>query len=139
MNDVYGVDPCAPTSAIELIHLLRLFGPSEGRFIADFPMDWIAEVRSSIGEDHPMAQARALEWLHRRRHALVETRHRYLPGRTWPENAAALHDEVRALIGARGCAPTQMSIDEALHDVDAIADASGAQIPRTREAYLSAA
>lgn len=139
MNDVYGVDPYAPTSANELISLLRLFGPSEGRFIADFPMDWIAEVRSSFGEDHPMAQARALEWLHRRRHAFVATRHRYLSGRTWPENAAALHNEVRALIGARGCAPTQMSIDDALYGVDAIADAIGALIPRTHEAYVGAA
>jgi hypothetical protein len=48
MNDLYGIDPQAPNNLRDLSGLLRLFGPSDGRFIADFPMAWRIELRDHM-------------------------------------------------------------------------------------------
>jgi hypothetical protein len=40
MNDVYAIDPKAPSNINELSNLMRLFGNGEGRFIADYPSPW---------------------------------------------------------------------------------------------------
>lgn len=136
MNDLYGIDPAAPSGPDDLISLLRLFGPTEGRFIADFPLDWLEEVRAALEGYPPLQRDRALEWLHRRRHALVNTDRRYLPGRKWAENAQALGDVARALIGPRGCAATLIPIDHALYETDTLPDARGDHVARSSSAYV---
>ena len=41
MNEIYAVDPAAPKDGEELMNLVRLFGPTEGRFLYDFPCEWL--------------------------------------------------------------------------------------------------
>lgn len=139
MNELYGVDPQSPEGPNELIHLLRLFGPSEGRFIADFPMDWLAEVRAGLEGAPPMVRDRALAFLHRRRNAVLQATCQFLRSRPWAENARSLQPQAAGLIGPRGCPPTLMSIEDALYRDSALPDARGAHLPRTAAAYAHAA
>ena len=42
MNDLFGIDPQSPSCMRDISDILRLFSPSEGRFIADFPSNGLA-------------------------------------------------------------------------------------------------
>lgn len=138
MNDLYGVDPAAPSGEVELISLLRLFGPTEGRFIYAFPDNWIGRVRVAL-EGLPQGQQnRALAWLERQRRHLPSTNHRFLDNRSWAENALALRAEVAGLIGPRSCPATLIPIDEILVNPDRLPDARGKHLPRTVTAYIQA-
>lgn len=139
MNELYGVDPRAPEGAGELIHLLRLFGPSEGRFIADFPTEWLSEVKALLEGESPLSRDRALAFLHRRRNALLHSSCHFVPNRPWAENAKSLQPLARGLIGPRGCPPTLLPIDDVLYNESALPDARGAHLPRTAAAYAQAA
>lgn len=139
MNDLYGVDPAAPSTPGELIALLRMFGPTEGRFIAQFPLGWEEAAAGILADAKPLERRHAQEWILRRRRAFVEVQMPYVAAMRWEENAIALTAIVRGLIGTRGCAATATAIDVALMDPDAIPDSRGGQVPRTISAYLGAA
>lgn len=138
MNDLYGVDPEAPAGASELITLLRLFGPTEGRFIAGFPDEWISHVRTALEEEPQVNRERALTWLIRRRHAVLPTDRRFFANRPWGENISQIKDLVTGLVGTRDCPATLMPIDKFLYDVDSLADARGGHVPRNAAEYVKA-
>ena len=141
MNDLIGIDPQAPSSLRDLSDLLRLFGPSEGRFIADFPMDWEHELREhlrSFSDLGAMAADEAVK--HRLAHAILPTSVRFRSNLSWPENAVSLRNEVVKLVGPMGKVGNLVEpIDKVLSNPDAFPDASGALIERTPNAYVVAA
>ncbi len=141
MNDLIGIDPQAPGGLRDLIDLLRLFSPSEGRFIADFPMEWEGQLREhlrSISDLGVMASDEAIKY--RLSHAILPTSVRFRSSMSWPENAVSLRREVFKLVGPAG-KPSNLvePIDMVLSDPDAFPDASGALIDRTSHAYVAVA
>lgn len=138
MNDLYAVDPAAPAGSSELITLLSKFGPTEGRFIVKFPEQWVVAVREALASESEISRARALSWLHRRRHAVIARNLPRSDSKTWAEGAAHLPG-LKARIAGRGCPPTCLPIDDALYSPDALPDSRGALIPRTVKAYVDAA
>lgn len=140
MNDRYGVDPDAAASVAELAGLLRQFGPEHGRFIFDFPPDWIAQVRRHFQDASDMRRAQLAElWIHHAKRALLPTKTRYSTALSWPRNAAYLVGEARALIGPSGSTPPCRPLEEVLIDPAALPDCRGGHIPRTPQAYAEAA
>lgn len=141
MNDLIGIDPKAPSSLRDLSDLLRLFDPSEGRFIADFPMEWEGELREhlrSLSDLGVLAVEEAIK--HRLAHAILPTNIRFRSGMSWSENAMNLHGEVFKLVGPAGIPGNLVEpIDKVLCDPDAFPDASGDLIDRTSVAYVAAA
>lgn len=141
MNDLIGIDPKAPGSLRDLCDLVRLFSPSEGRFIADFPMEWQGELREhlrSLSDLGAMAADEAIK--NRLAHAVLPTVIRFRPGMSWSENAISLRNDVFKLIGASGTPGNLVEpIDKVLSDPDSFPDSSGALIERTPEAYVAAA
>jgi hypothetical protein len=137
MNDVYGIDPKAPSNLAELSALVRLFSPSEGRFISDFPMGWNDELRNhmkSISDGLSFATVEA--WIRLGKHALLPSSQQYKSNLTWVENSAFIREEVVKLIGSS----TEKSkiidqIDKILLDPNAFRDSRGDFIPRTALAY----
>lgn len=137
MNEIYAVDPAAPEDAKELMHLVSLFGPTEGRFLYDFPCNWRTEALALIEREPEVMKQRVMALLHRRRRALVDPE-RHVPLRgTWSEAACRLQPR-EGLIGPRGCPPTAMSIDVALYE-SALPDSRGQHVPRTPRDLTSAA
>jgi len=140
MNDTYGIDPAAPSDFRDFAHLMRVFDTGQGRFIADFPMEWFHDVRAHMKSLTDLQQMQALElWLKVGRNAVVPTDARFTPARSWPENAAALVGKVKKLIGAKGCPATVQPLDQALLDPNGFPDARGGHILRTAAAYADAA
>lgn len=141
MNDLYGVDPDAPSSLLEFVSLMRLFDTGEGRFIADFPGQWIDDVAQHIKSFSQLEQVAAIEWLRRGKHALLPTGARYDPKWPWSENAITLgkEEDVVKLIGAKGCPATLVPIDRALLDPSVFRDARGGHFARTAQSYAKVA
>lgn len=140
MNDIYGIDPSAPSDFRDFVQLMRLFEKGEGRFIAAFPTEWFSVVRDHMKALTDIQQLQALEiWLRVGRSALLPSDVRFLPSRSWPENANALAGKVRKLIGAKNCPATVQPLEQALLDPNGFPDARGGHIPRTARAYADAA
>lgn len=140
MNDLYGVDPCAPDNLRDLRDLVKIFGPSEGRFIADFPSEWSVELRNHMRGISDVSQLAMIEaWIRLSKHSILPVKVRYQSKMSWQENAIFIKDEVVKLIGPSGQpANVVQPIDKVLIDPHAFPDARGAHIPRTSESYVNA-
>lgn len=141
MNDVYGVDPAAPSDFRDFAHLMRVFEVDQGRFIADYPSGaWFSALREHIAALADLDQMRACElWLNVGRSAMVPVSGKFNRTRSWPENALEIQSHVVKLIGTKGCPATLVPIDQVLIEPEGFPDASGGHIPRTAEAYAKAA
>lgn len=138
MNEIYAVDPAAPEDAKELMHLVRLFGPTEGRFLYDFPSHWRTEALALIEREPEVMKQRVMALLHRRRRAFVHPE-RHVPARGGWAEAACMLQPRKGLIGPRGCPPTALPIDVALYDESAMPDSRGEHVPRTPRGLREAA
>jgi hypothetical protein len=141
MNDLVGIDPKAPSNLRDLTTLLHIFGPSEGRFILDFPKEWRKDLREHMRSLSDLGGVLADEIIRNRlAHAVLPTNLRYRTNISWLENAIALRDEACKIIGPNGT-PKNVAepIDMVLSDPNAFLDASGALVDRTPEAYVGAA
>jgi hypothetical protein len=141
MNDVYGIDPAAPSDFRDFAHLMRVFDVDQGRFIADYPGGgWFSRLQQHLADLATLDQMKAIElWLKVGRSALVPTQERFNPGRSWPENAVHLQGQVKALIGTSGCPATLTPLRTLLVDPSGFPDAGGAHVQRTPDAYVKAA
>ncbi len=140
MNDVYGVDPAAPSDFRDFVQLMRVFEAGQGRFIADFPMEWFRDVRAHMKSLPDVQQLQVLEtWLEVGRSAVVPMNVRFNSARSWAENAAELTGQVRKIIGGKGCPATMEPLEKALMDPNGFPDARGGHIPRTATAYAEVA
>lgn len=138
MNDIYGIDPKSPSNLTELTSLVRLFSPSEGRFIADFPVGWGEELRDhmkSISDGLSFATIEA--WIRLGGHALLPINKIYKPNLSWVENSSFIRDEVVKLIGSTSDKSNLIyKIDQVLNDPNAFPDSRGGLIPRTVSSYI---
>ncbi len=141
MNDLYGIDPKAPSSISELSSLLRLFSPSEGRFIADFPMGWASEMRAHMSGLSDLCQLATVEtWIKLGNHAILPAPKPYKSSLTWEENATFIRNDVVKLIGPTNKPASHLDpLAHALIDPNAFRDSRAALVPRTANAYAETA
>lgn len=139
MNDVYGIDPDAPSSIRDLVDLLVRFQPGQGRFIAAYPNNWTAVVGASTRWSDSQKQ-RATVFSELIKRVLIPVRAKEAPGASWSQNALHLKScGVGTLLGIEGCAPPVVSLHDALEDVNAFSDARGDHVPREISAYIRTA
>jgi len=138
MNERYAVDPGAPATSQDLKILLDNFGLAEGRFIARYPVDWIAFVRQVYSEASDMEKARVTELLKRSRAKLLPCGEDFRRAASWGENALAVKHRARfsGIIGKEG---NEFGFD-ALRDVlygddKTLPDSRGAHISMNAEEY----
>ncbi len=141
MNDLYGIDPKAPSSIGELSALIRLFSPSEGRFIADFPIGWTSEMRDHMRSLSDLCRMATIEaWLNLGAHAVLPTKQQYKSSLSWAENASYIRGDVIKLIGPSEKSKSPIEpIDQVLNDPLAFRDSRSELIPRTANAYAEVA
>jgi hypothetical protein len=140
MNDLYGVDPATPSNLRDLSDLMKIFGPSEGRFIADFPMQWSSELHKHMHKVSDVGQLAMVEaWLRLSKYAVLPVKTIYKNNQSWQENAFALKDEVLKIIGPSG-RPSNIiqPLDKLLTDPEAFPDARSGHIVRTSASYVNA-
>jgi hypothetical protein len=141
MNDLYGVDPAAPSSAKEFFELMHRFRSGEGRFIAAFPADWFRDVSQNMRVLTDLQQKAMLEkWIEIGKNAVLPMDAAFDLTLPWGRNAVTLQSHgVKRLIGKKICPAPMIPIDRALIDPDVFPDARGALIPRTADAYAEVA
>lgn len=139
MNEVYGIDPSAPANLEEFIQLMRLFGVGEGRFIGNFPYDWMSRFNAHVNSLSPIQQQKLIQmWLDGGRNCLVPLSGKYSEKMSWIENSLSIKDKVFKLIGSKGCAAFATPLNEALLSPNGFPDSRGAHINRTPSAYAEA-
>lgn len=96
MNELFAADPAICNHASELKLLLSSFGPYAGRYLANYPIDWTAQVESqfeSLGEVEA-AKVRTLLRRAKETLTLVTRNLHWNSEQEWLENAAPLLDVV---------------------------------------------
>lgn len=138
MNDLYAVDPVAPSSLRDLADMVRLFAPSQGRFIADFPGDWGQQLVAHMNEISDLNYMAAIETWSSLAHGVLLPQKEFYNNRIkWEENAIKLLDKVKLIIGPAGRPETFVRpLDKVLLDPKSFPDASGDHIPRTVGSYV---
>jgi len=139
VSDRYGVDPVTPGSRRDLADLVRLFDPSEGRFVIGFPNDWGTRLRSHVESWSDLGRKEAEEAIVRLRHVLLPTSQRYDDRRQWAENAVVLQarEGARFLIGPANSPATVKALPSLMEDVHPLPVAREALIDRSVKAYLA--
>lgn len=143
-NARYGVDPATPRDRRDLCDLVRLFGPSEGRFIVEYPLHLWREAflshAKSLSDDQFHLAVGVVERLS---HALLAENQatQWAPTRSWAENAAPLKSRLgwMDLLGPPGSPATVKVFQRLLDEPQPLPPSRGALIPMTARAYANAA
>lgn len=100
MNDEYAIEPTACDAGFEVRHLLRQFGPQEGRYVAKFPGRWKAAFFEHIEQWPDIDKRVAVEALARARTAFVASGREFLAGENWVSNLDRIQRSERRFAGA---------------------------------------
>lgn len=86
MNDEYAIEPTACDKGSEVRHLLRQFGPQEGRYVAKFPGKWKAAFFEHIEQWTDIDKRVAIEALSRAHAAFVASGREFISSEKWVSN-----------------------------------------------------
>jgi len=87
MNDIYAIDPNAPSDLKDLKLLSELFGFSHGRFVAEYPSDWVYFLQNHIKAMGSLDQSRASILLNKFLKNTLPIEGQYLRSKDWLTNA----------------------------------------------------
>ncbi len=87
VNDIYAIDPNAPENLKDLKLMSELFGFSHGRFVAEYPADWIYFLQNRLKEMGPLDQSRASILLNKFLKNTLPIEGGYLRSKDWLSNA----------------------------------------------------
>lgn len=87
VNDIYAIDPNAPEDLKDLKLLSELFGFSHGRFVAEYPADWVYFLQSRLKEMGSLDQSRASILLNKFLKNTLPVEGGYMRSKDWLSNA----------------------------------------------------
>lgn len=90
MNDLYGLDPTAPSKVKDLKVLADLFGFAHGRFIASYPIDWANLLRRNLVNLSDTDKLKLTSLLKRLSDNTIPVAEQYMVTKDWLTNATAL-------------------------------------------------
>ncbi|MBL0354002.1 MAG: hypothetical protein IPP03_15605 [Dechloromonas sp.] len=93
MNELFAADPGAFLHPSDLRFALEKFGPEAGRYLGEYPSDWVLRVEQSVPAVSPVEQARISTCLRRAIERLKLIPNRSFPfdlRRSWEDNAFEL-------------------------------------------------
>jgi hypothetical protein len=140
-NSRYGVDPQTPSSRRDLADLLRLFDTSEGRFVVEYPNDWLVRLLQHVSAWSDLDRKRAEEAVTLMKRVLLPIGGRYDDQKRWAENASVLtaQDRVHSLIGPKGSPANVVALPDLMEVARPLPNTREAFIPRDVRHYLEVA
>lgn len=93
MNELFAADPSVFLHASDLRFALEKFGPETGRYLGEYPSNWVARVEQSVPAVSPLEQARIRTCLRRAIERLKLIPNGSFPfdaSRSWENNALEL-------------------------------------------------
>jgi hypothetical protein len=133
MNEMYAISPaCLNLSARDMRAVLKMFGLQEGRFVADFPKQWIGEVLSNYQRGTKQFADIAFLLL-KAKDALVELDEPYRHHKSWEENVLEVQSHRRRFQEIFSDAET-----DTLRRIDVLVDSLDFELKDGREDFLLA-
>jgi len=93
VNDIYAIDPRAPEDLKDLKLLSELFGFAHGRFVAEYPADWVYFLQNRLKELGALDQSRASILLNKFLKNTLPVEGGYLRSKDWLSNAIELQNK----------------------------------------------
>lgn len=99
MNDDYAIEPSAFSNAMELRFVLNKFGFSEGRFLAQYPKNWVKRLDDSLASLQDVERSRVALIIEKSRKAgsLGTRGWAFDGGRSWVDNVASVRHALAAV------------------------------------------
>ena len=121
MNELYAADPSVCAHASELKLLLASFGPYTGRYLANYPIDWAAQVERQLENLGEIEAARVKTILRRARETMALITRANLswnPEKEWLVNAIPLLGTAPAVFDALIAQQATPPAIHHLHELD---------------------
>ena len=137
MNDIYGLDPAAPNGVKDLKVLCDLFGFTQGRFLANYPHDWLSMLRQRMTNLSDNDRARAAILLKKFLDGAIPVDGKYLRSKDWLTNAIDLQDKERKFRDIISTSDSQSnfpSLEKVLYE-DELPDSRGSHIKMDLKSY----
>ncbi len=141
MNEIYAIDPKAPEDLKDIKSMFEQFGLSNGRFIANFPEDWIRMVNEHVQHLQGLDRSRYTRLLELHKDALLSVSLDFRRAKSWVENANEAKESRKGIYRVLGANPNPFGIEtlqKFLWEDDSENKSRGAHIPMTCEAYTKA-
>jgi hypothetical protein len=142
MNEIFAIDPTSPEDYKDFSAMLKSFGPSNGRFIAKYPNDWLPMLLAHSESLKGLDQTRFKRLLELHNDAILEIDADYRRTKPWITNALeVLTLKInKSLILAPSPPPNGIkSLQDFLWDNESKTTSSvGDHIPMTIESYCKA-
>ena len=141
MNEIFAVDPEAPQDLKDIKAMFNQFGFENGRFIANFPDDWIRLFCEHSHHLKDVEKQRFMRLLSLNKDALIDLTVGYRRSKSWVENASIVKDTSKTINRILASDPNPLGL-ETLNNFLWVADeenkSRGAHISMSAEAYQKA-
>lgn len=140
MNEVFAIDPHSPQDIKDVASLVKGFGLQRGRFIANYPTDWLETLRQYLSKLEGIDSLRLSRLLELNKDALLDVDCDFRRAKSWIENAH-IHKNSKAFSKVLGPDPNSFNIESLQHfltEGDFEDKSRGGHIPMTPEAYRKA-
>ena len=138
MNDLYKIDPNAPTDERGYAFISQQFRPSRGLFICNYPHDWANRLKKHaetiLGSIEYLRFVDNLERLLRR--SLLPDSGAYDDSRGWLSNAQDTSSHIKAILSIHSISPNVIGLHEALLDPNGLPDANGELVKQDAKEYV---
>ncbi len=119
MNELFAADPEVFLHPSDLRFALEKFGPEAGRYLSEYPSNWVSRVEQSVPAASPMEQARISTCLRRaieRLKLIPANSFPFDPRRSWEANALDLLKQPNSrfdavIVGREGCHSAARTLD----------------------------
>lgn len=141
MNEIFAVDPQAPKDLKDIKAMFNQFGFENGRFIANFPEDWIRLFCEHTYQLKDVEKQRVMRLLSLNKDALIDVTLGYRRSRSWVENASIVKDTSKTINRILASDPNPLGIETLnrfLWVDDEENKSRGDHISMTAEAYQKA-
>ena len=141
MNEIFAIDPRAPQDLKDIKAMFNQFGFENGRFIANFPNDWLRLFCEHTQHLKDIEKQRFMRLVEIHKDTLLDIALDYRRSKTWVENANLAKDTSRSIYRILATDPNPLGI-ETLQKFLWIEDeenrSRGAHINMTTDAYQKA-
>ena len=141
MNEVFAIDPKAPLDLKDIKAMLEQFGLTNGRFIANFPDDWLRMFNEHVEHLQGLDKARLVRLLDLHRDALLAVNLDFRRAKSWVENANEAKLARKVISRVLAADPNPLGIEtlqKFLWEEDSENNSRGAHISMSTDAYRKA-
>ena len=141
MNEIFAIDPRAPQDLKDIKAMFNQFGFENGRFIANFPNDWLRLFCEHTQNLKDIEKQRFMRLVEIHKDTLLDIALDYRRSKTWVENANLAKDTSRSIYRILATDPNPLGIEtlqKFLWVEDEENRSRGAHINMTTDAYQKA-